>query len=125
MTDPTAQMSVGETAERPARLMVPCGAVEIGLGTNDQVLPSQCSISAPLRLSPSWPTAHAFAGPSDTTPYRWDADALPPVAGVGTTVHAVPSQCTASGRVTRVPAAWEKPTAHASSAELALTASNP
>src|SRR4051794_29850695 len=94
-------MSVGETAEMAFSLIRPT-VEDFGLGTGDQKLPSQCSISAPSGRRPRSPTAHAFVGPSDTTPYRPDPGPLP-LTDVGTTVHAVPSQRMASGSLTLVP----------------------
>src|SRR6266508_4323308 len=118
-------MSVGATAEMPVRTLparvVPTGGDGSGVGTIDQAAPSQCSISAfPVRLRP---TAQALLDPKSTTPSRIDF-ADPVVAGVGTIVHAEPFQCAAIGLVPAKPLRLVDPTAHASFAPAALTASS-
>src|SRR6185312_10589517 len=58
-----------------------------------------------------------------TTPARMDLDP-PLVAGVGTTVHALPFQCAASGLVEAKLILFVEPTAQASFALVAETASS-
>src|SRR2546423_8211037 len=122
-------MAVGETAEMPVRIapdaVMPVGTGGSGVGTTDQAVPFQCSTSALLPpLTWERPTAHASVGLSDTTPSRTDFDE-PLVAGVGTIVQSVPSQCTASVSPMTCRTFLVKPTNHASSPELALTAGSP
>src|SRR5437588_7006742 len=118
-------MSVGDRADRPVSVaparVLPAGGTGSGVATTDQADPSQCSTSArPDRLRP---TAHALVAPKSTTPSRIDL-AEPVVAGVDTIVHAPPSQCAAIGLVVANPFWLVEPTAHASPAPLAWTASN-
>src|SRR5690242_4733723 len=122
---PTAQMSVGETAEMldstAFAKLVPDGTAGTGTGTTDQAVPSQCSASG--RASLPWPTAQALAGPRSATPYS-DAS-LPPLAavGVGTMVHAVPFQCAARVLWLAALMLFVLPTAQASFGPLAETPS--
>src|SRR5215470_14288758 len=122
---PTAQMSVGETAEildsTAFAKPVPDGTAGTGTGTTDQAAPSQCSASG--RASLPWPTAQALAGLRSATSYS-DAS-LPPLAaaGVGTMVHAVPSQCAARVSWLAALIAFVLPTAQASFGPLAETPS--
>src|SRR5215472_317557 len=122
---PTAQMSVGETAEILVSAAfakpVPDGTVGTGTGTTDQAVPSQCSASG--RASLPWPTAQALAGPRSATSYS-DAS-LPPLAaaGVGMMVHAVPSQCAARVSWLAALMLFVLPTAQASFGPLAETPS--
>jgi hypothetical protein len=123
---PTAQMSVGDRAEMPVSdafaKLVPAGTAGTGTETIDQAEPSQCSASG--RASLPWPTAQALAGLRSATSYR-DASRPPfSAAGVGTMVHAVPSQCAASALWLAALIAFELPTAQASLAPLAETPSS-
>src|SRR5262249_12402843 len=118
-------MSVGGSAEIPVRTLPasvsPAGGTGSGVGTIDHALPSQCSTSAaPLRLLPP---AQALVGLRSATPSRMDL-AEPVVAGVATIVHAAPSQCAAIGLVVAKPVWLVEPTAQASVALAAPTASS-
>src|SRR5512132_520281 len=116
-TLPTAQMSLGDSAEIPLSwlLAAPAG---VGTATTDQAVPFQCSArAAPLR---PLPTAQALVGLKATTPLRVDLE--PPVrVGVATIVQLLPFQCTASGLRPAAPTVLVNPTAQASLAELAPT----
>src|SRR5262245_34262366 len=119
-TLPTAQMLVGDRAEIAASWLVAAPA-GVGTGTIDQAVPFQCSTRAvALRLLP---TVHALVGLRSTTPLRVDLE--PPVwVGVGTIVQLLPFQCAASGKRPAAPTPFSNPTAQASLAELAPTASS-
>src|SRR5215475_10905524 len=122
---PTAQMSVAETAEildsTAFAKLVPDGTVGVGTGTTDQAVPFQCSASG--RASLPWPTAQTLAGLKSATSYS-DAS-LPWLAasGVGTMVHAAPSQCAARVSWLAALITFVLPTAQASFGPLAETPS--
>src|SRR5262249_20804695 len=112
--EPTAHMSVAETALTPDRPLIPA----LGVGTRAHLLPFQCSARVfDPELVLADPTAQALAGESSVTPDRRLPNA--PGAGVGTRAQLVPFQCSASVLVVRV-----CPTAQASVAEPALTAAS-
>src|SRR4029077_18563099 len=108
---PTAQAPEGSYEATPVREFAV--ALGSGLGTTCQAEPSQCSIR--VRVPPAGvsagPTAHRSFGPEPEAPCR----RLSPVVGlgVGTTVHAEPSQCRAMVRYTPCPSTLD-PTAHTS-----------
>src|SRR4029453_14372109 len=117
---PTAQMSFGDRAEIPLSwlLAAPAG---VGTATTDQAVPFQCSASAaPLR---PLPTAQALVALKATTPFSVALE--PPVrVGGGRIAQLPPFQCAASGKRPAAPTVLVNPTAQASVAELALTASS-
>src|SRR4249919_639402 len=116
-------MSLAERAEMAVSVLpenvLPAGATGSGAGMIVQAEPFQCSTSA--RLDPLRPTAQAFPPPRFATPKRIDFE-LPVVAGVGTMVQLVPSQCAASGSVCLNPVRLVEPTAQTSFAAAAETA---
>src|SRR6266849_10250003 len=114
VTEPTAQMSLAETAATPASRPAE------GLETAVQLVPSQCSIRvwAPFPVSP---TAQTSVAETAVAP-RSSLSCAPAGLGLGTTVQLVPSQC----RVRVCGLAKElgsaNPTAQTSFAETAVTA---
>src|SRR6266849_1219700 len=110
VTEPTAQMSLPETAATPA------SRPGEGLETAAQLAPFQCSVRvwAPLPVSP---TAHTSLADTAVTPL---SSFIGPMLGLGTTLHLRPLKC--SIRVCRpTPGTWDSPTAHTSVAETADT----
>ena len=108
---PTSQMSLADVAE-----MVwsePGAKLESGSVTGLQEVPFQCSSLDPLAL----PTAYAFAGLRSRT-----APKPPGTESAVSTDQAVPSQCSSS--VCLLFPIFSPPTAHASVALLALTATS-
>ena len=90
-----------------------------GLFTMLHSTPFQCMASV-LKVPKSGrcvPTAHTSSVESAATPYR---TLCPDALGLGTFVHSVPSQC--SMRVCWSPVLEYIPTAHASVAEIPVTA---
>src|SRR5947207_1261913 len=87
---PTAQTSLGETA---ATAWSPVLAPVVGLFTTLHLWPFQCSISpCPLPLvGRKLPTAQTSVAETAATPRRLPSTM--PVVGLGTMLHAVPSQC--------------------------------
>src|SRR5262249_34956883 len=75
---PTVHASPGDTAVTPCSL-------PFGCATEDQAVPSKCSIS-------DWPTAQMSPGPEPDTAVR-----TPVAEPAGTVVSVVPSQCSMSG----------------------------
>src|SRR5690348_3859922 len=116
---PTAQTSLLETTAAPARLLntAPDGP---GLGTTAQLVPFHRSVSVPLPLSP---TAHTSVVDTAATPRSSDPEPVPPGLGLGTMLHAVPSQCSVSvwNTVPALVEIWKSPTAQTSLAEMAVT----
>src|SRR5215475_6060820 len=117
---PTAQMSVGETAEMLESTAfakpVPDGTAGTGTGTMVHAVPSQCAARvlwlAALMLF-VLPTAQASFGPLAETPSRRSSWRTMFVVGV--CCHCVPFQCSAKiCRPASSPAPWTWPTAQAS-----------
>src|SRR5712691_10006549 len=113
VTEPTAQMSLPETAATPASRPAE------GLGTAAQLVPFQCSVRvwAPLPVSP---TAHTSLAETAVAPLSW-LSCAPAGLGLGATVQLAPSQCKmrVCGLAKEVGSA--NPTAQTSLAETAVT----
>src|ERR1700683_2075508 len=125
-SSPAAQMSVGLTAAMAHSssdpVLPPAGS---GLGTIDQLVPFQCSMSVwswSVEVLVLKPTAQPSPGATSATPSKLAV--VPDGTGSCSPVHAVPFQWSANGPWT---AAWVGfgPTASASVADAAETAVNP
>src|SRR5437762_9951049 len=111
-------MSDADTALSEVSPPVEPDGPSAGSATGCQEVPSQCSTRGWLLPAPA---AQAFVAPKSTTPDS--RSSRPDVGGVATIDHAVPFQWNAIVRVPRLLMTRVYPTAQASAAPLALTAS--
>src|SRR5436309_609628 len=93
--EPTAHTSFEATAVTPNSIALANG---VGAWTIDHDVPFQCSVRTSGSTWGTWlrPTAQTSFGATAATPRNWVC--APETVGVGTTCHAVPSKCSASGR---------------------------
>src|SRR5438067_13696311 len=94
LRSPTAQISVGEEALTPLRMLLP--ELGFGLDTCFQAVPFQCRISVLCANAPPVtypPTAQTSVRDTAATPRRMLFLDFPTGLGLGSCLHAEPFQC--------------------------------
>src|SRR5215470_7937290 len=97
---PADHTSAVAAMSTPLRKLPPVGppGLGLGLGTRVQEVPFQCSRSVPSPPPFVWkkPLAQASDPVRELTPVSWPPPLRKPGVGLGTWVHALPSQCSTS-----------------------------